>query len=97
MTDQSREELEDRGRHLMDAAGDTAARAGASVQKGVRRLSRRAQSMAQGAGDKVEEYTGRPLESWTATARELVRERPLQAIGITLALGYLVGKLMARD
>ncbi len=100
MSDRSREstgDVEERGRQLMDAAGETAERAGTYVQKGVRRLSRRAQSMARDAGDKVEAYTGRPLESWTATARDYVRDRPLQAVGIALALGYVVGKLMARD
>ena len=36
-------------------------------------------------------------EDWLETAREYVREKPLQALGIALAAGYLLHILTSRD
>lgn len=56
----------------------------------------RARQLMDSAGDKVAEYTGRPLDSWTADVRGFVRDHPLQTIAIMIAFGYVIGKLMAR-
>ncbi len=80
---------------MFDSAGAAAGRAGEYVQRNVRRLSRRAQDMAQDAGDRFAEYTGRPLDTWTKGVRDFVREHPLQAMLITLGVGYIIGKILA--
>jgi ElaB/YqjD/DUF883 family membrane-anchored ribosome-binding protein len=36
-------------------------------------------------------------EDWLDTAREYVREKPLQALGIALAAGYLLHLITSRD
>jgi ElaB/YqjD/DUF883 family membrane-anchored ribosome-binding protein len=36
-------------------------------------------------------------EDWLETAREYVREKPLQALGIALAAGYLLHLITSRD
>ena len=36
-------------------------------------------------------------EDWLDTAREYVREKPLQALGIALAAGYLLHLFTSRD
>jgi ElaB/YqjD/DUF883 family membrane-anchored ribosome-binding protein len=84
------------GRRPMEAAQETAERAGEYAQARVTRLSERAKDAARGAGDQVERLTGRSMESWTATVREFVRDHPLQAIAVTVGVGYVLGKMMRR-
>jgi ElaB/YqjD/DUF883 family membrane-anchored ribosome-binding protein len=48
-------------------------------------------------GEQVQRLTGRPLESWTRDARRYVQDHPLQAIALTIGLGFVLGKLLARD
>jgi ElaB/YqjD/DUF883 family membrane-anchored ribosome-binding protein len=48
-------------------------------------------------GEQVERLTGRPMESWMGDARRYVQDHPLQAIAITIGLGFVLGKILARD
>jgi len=84
----------------MESAREAAARAADEAQSRVTRLSDRARDMARDvahdADARVERLTGRPVESWTAALREYVRDNPLQAVAITVGLGYLIGKLTRR-
>ena len=93
-------EATERGRRLVDTARDTAERAGTYAQASVTRLSDRAQDVASDlmndARARVEQFTGRDLEAWTADVRRFVQERPLQAILVTAALGYVLGKILKR-
>jgi ElaB/YqjD/DUF883 family membrane-anchored ribosome-binding protein len=84
-------------RRIVDNAQDAAARAGSYMQARVGRVSERAQDLAQEAGDRLERMTGRPLESWTSEARRFVQDHPLQAIAITVGLGFVLGKMLSRD
>lgn len=88
------------GRRLVESARDMAERAGSYAQTSVTRLSDRAQDVAGDlAGDaraQVERFTGRNLDAWTADVRRFVQDRPLQAILITVAVGYVLGKMLKR-
>jgi len=70
----------------MDAMGDTAARAASSVQQRLNRVSQRAQDFASDAGDQMGPF----LEQ----ARRFVQDRPLQAIALTIGVGFVLGKLL---
>jgi ElaB/YqjD/DUF883 family membrane-anchored ribosome-binding protein len=65
-----------------------------TVQRGPRRLATEAQDMI---GEQVERLTGRPMESWMRDARRYVQEHPLQAVVLTIGVGFVLGKILARD
>jgi ElaB/YqjD/DUF883 family membrane-anchored ribosome-binding protein len=74
-------------------AGDAqamASRAGSYAQE-------RAQEMQERAQEMVERYTGRPADTWMRDARRFVQDHPLQAVAITIGLGFVLGKILARD
>ena len=100
-------EATEQGRRLMESAKDAAERAGSYAQASVHRLSGRAQDVAgraqdvagdlvEDAREQVERFTGRNLEAWTADIRRFVQDRPLQAIAITIGIGYVLGKILRR-
>jgi ElaB/YqjD/DUF883 family membrane-anchored ribosome-binding protein len=74
-----------RGR-AQDQVQEIAERAGSYVQEG-----------ARVAGDQVERLTGRPLESWTSDLQRYVQQHPLQAVALTIGLGFVIGKILTRD
>jgi ElaB/YqjD/DUF883 family membrane-anchored ribosome-binding protein len=80
----------------VESAQDVAERAGAYVQAGMTRASRRAKDLARDASDRVEGLTGKSVESWVDDLRAFVRDRPLQAILGMVALGYVAGKVLTR-
>jgi ElaB/YqjD/DUF883 family membrane-anchored ribosome-binding protein len=75
--------LESRGGFGQERAQEMAERAGTYVQ-----------DRARDVGDHVERLTGRSMDSWTRDARHYVREHPLQAIALTIGLGFLLGKIL---
>ena len=83
-------------RRAVLAAQDAAGRAGSYVQQQVTELSDRAQDLARGANDWIREYTGRSTEAWIADVRGFVRTHPLQALVVTVGVGYVLGKIMKR-
>jgi len=90
----------EQGRRLVESARDAAERAGAHAQTSVSRLSDRAQSvagdLAEDAREQVERFTGRKVDAWADDLRRFVQDRPLQAVLITVAVGYVLGKLLKR-
>ena len=78
----------------LESIGDTA-------QRSARRLAgdaqERAQELAGRVGAQVERYTGRPAETWLRDGRRFVQEHPLKAVLITVGLGFVLGKILARD
>jgi ElaB/YqjD/DUF883 family membrane-anchored ribosome-binding protein len=76
-----------------EAMGDTAARAASSMQSRLNRVSERAQDFASDAGDQLSELRG-SMEPYMDQARRFVRDRPLQAIALTVGLGFVLGKLL---
>ena len=93
-------EATERGKRLIEGARDTTERAGSYAQASVSRMSERAQDVAsdlmQDARAGVERFTGRNLDAWNADLRRFVQERPLQAILVTVAVGYILGKILKR-
>ena len=65
-----------------------------TAQRNTRRLAGEAQDMI---GEQVERLTGRPMDTWMRDARRYVQDHPLQAVAVTIGLGFVLGKLMARD
>jgi ElaB/YqjD/DUF883 family membrane-anchored ribosome-binding protein len=80
----------------MDAIGDTAARAAGSMQHRLNRVSERAQGFASDAGDQLSQIRG-SMDPYMDQARRFVQDRPLQAIALTIGLGFVLGKLFGRD
>lgn len=52
---------------------------------------------AREMSEQVERLTGRSMESWTRDARRFVQQHPLQAVALTIGLGFVLGKILARD
>jgi ElaB/YqjD/DUF883 family membrane-anchored ribosome-binding protein len=90
----------EQGRRLVDSAREMAERAGSYAQGSVSRLSDRAQDvagdLAEDARVRLERFTGRNLEAWASDVRRFVQDRPLQAVLITVAVGYVLGKMLRR-
>ena len=88
------------GRRLMENARDAAERAGSVAQERMSRWSGRAQhvagELADDAREQVERFTGRDVNAWTRDLRTFVQERPLQAVLVTVAIGYVLGKMLKR-
>jgi ElaB/YqjD/DUF883 family membrane-anchored ribosome-binding protein len=84
-------------RRLAGEAQDAAARASGYAQTRAQEVADRAGEYARDMGTQVERLTGRPIEAWSRDARNYVRSHPMQAVAITIGLGFLLGKLLARD
>ena len=79
-------QLESTSEYARERAQEMADRAGAYVQ-----------ARARDVGRQVEQFTGRSMESWTRDARQFVQQHPLQALALTIGLGFVLGKILARD
>lgn len=77
----------------VDAMGDAASRAASSVQSRLNRVSERAQDLASDAGDQLSELRG-SMGPYMEQARRFVQDRPLQAIALTVGIGFVLGKLL---
>jgi ElaB/YqjD/DUF883 family membrane-anchored ribosome-binding protein len=66
-----------------------------SAHQAVDRAASAAAAYAERFGDKGEELMQMP-QDWLETARDYVRENPMQAVGIAVAAGYLLSILMRR-
>ena len=64
-----------------------------TAHQAVDRAASAASAYAERFGEKGEEWMHMP-QDWLETAREYVRENPLQAMGIAAAAGYLLSVLM---
>jgi ElaB/YqjD/DUF883 family membrane-anchored ribosome-binding protein len=95
--DRTMRHVEGGARRVADAAEDTAARAGTYLQGRLEDVTGRAADVMRDANDHVERLTGRSLDDWSADLRSYVRTHPLQAVAITIGVGYILGKLMQRD
>lgn len=71
------------------------------------RMSQSAHKAIDRAAEVASDYAGRMSakgeelmsmhEDWMETARDYVREKPFQALGIALAAGYLLHLITSRD
>ena len=79
-----------------------------TAQRSARRIAGDAQEIAERAGtyvaqharhadDQIARLTGRPSDAWMRDARRFVKDHPLQAVALTVGLGFVLGKILARD
>lgn len=66
-----------------------------SAHEAVDRAASAASTYAERFGEKSDALMQMP-QDWLETARDYVRENPLQAVGMALAAGYLLSILMRR-
>ena len=84
-------------RGAQQGANQTVDRLSQSAHEAVNRAANAASAYAERFGEKGEEWMQMP-QDWLDTARDYVRENPLQAVGIAAAAGYLLSILMrSRD
>jgi ElaB/YqjD/DUF883 family membrane-anchored ribosome-binding protein len=76
-------------------SADTVERFSTTAHQAVDRAASAASSVAERFGEKGEEFL-HMHEDWLETAREYVREKPLQALGIAVAAGYLLSIITRR-
>jgi ElaB/YqjD/DUF883 family membrane-anchored ribosome-binding protein len=82
------------GSRVADDAQDELARLRGQVE---RLMQERVTPALADAADQVSDYANRArdaIEDQAETLSETVRERPLLAVGIAVAAGYLIGRLM---
>jgi ElaB/YqjD/DUF883 family membrane-anchored ribosome-binding protein len=88
-------------RRMAGDAQDVAARAGSYAQERAQEMAERASGFmsqrARDVGDQVERMTGRSADAWMRDARRFVQKHPLQAVALTVGLGFVLGKILARD
>jgi ElaB/YqjD/DUF883 family membrane-anchored ribosome-binding protein len=84
-------------RRLASEAQDAATRASSYAQARAQEMADRAGDYARDMDVQVERLTGKPMEAWGRDASRYVRSHPLQALAITIGVGFLLGKLFARD
>lgn len=80
-----RAENEDRIERMSQSAHDAVDKAATVASDYASRMS-----------EKGEEWMAMP-QDWMEAARDYVREKPLQALGIALAAGYLLHLITGRD
>jgi ElaB/YqjD/DUF883 family membrane-anchored ribosome-binding protein len=76
-------------RHLESVTG--------RAQEAAQRAGTYAQDRMREVRETVERRTGQSLDAWVDDTRQYVRQHPLQAILLTIGLGFLLGKLLTRD
>jgi ElaB/YqjD/DUF883 family membrane-anchored ribosome-binding protein len=92
-------------RKLRDQAEASATRVGDDAKEELAKLRAQVERLMQervtpalaGAADTVQDYANRArdtIEDQADAISETVRERPLVALGIAAAAGYLIGRLM---
>lgn len=88
-------------RRMAADAQEMASRAGSYAQERAQEVAERAntyvQQRARDADSGLERLTGRGAESWMNDARRFVRDHPMQALAITVGLGFMLGKILSRD
>ena len=67
-----------------------------SAHEAVDKAASVASDYAERMSAKGEEWMAMP-QDWMETARDYVREKPFQALGIALAAGYLLHLITSRD
>ncbi len=82
-------------RRLFDSARDIGERAGAYARARINGASERAETLARDASD-VAESTGARIEATSREMRRFLRNHPLKAIAITIAAGYILGRILTR-
>jgi len=64
-----------------------------AVQSRINRVSDRAQDLASDAGEQLSQLRS-SMVPYMDQAKRFVQDRPLQAIALTIGLGFVLGKLL---
>ncbi len=85
---------------------DAVERAADHVEEGLHRATDKAADAAHRASDKAAEVSERSREvydetmdradAWLETARDYVRDKPVQSVAIALGAGWLLGRILRR-
>jgi ElaB/YqjD/DUF883 family membrane-anchored ribosome-binding protein len=75
---------------------DSIERMSQSAHKAIDKAAEVASDYAERMSTRREQLMSLP-EDWMETARDYVREKPFQALGIALAAGYLLHLITSRD
>jgi ElaB/YqjD/DUF883 family membrane-anchored ribosome-binding protein len=89
----AREKMETLGASARESIQDWKESAGDRAN----RATRYVQDRLEQADDRIVDLTGRPLGSWTADVKEYIRQHPIQTALIAVGVGYILGKLIARE
>jgi len=86
-------------RHFESSIGEVqrSARRMADAQEMAARASEFVSERARDVGQQVERLTGRSTDAWMRDARRFVQDHPLQAVVLTVGLGFVLGKILLRD
>jgi len=79
-----------------EQSDDRIERMSQSAHEAVDKAASVASDYAERMSAKGEEWMAMP-QDWMETARDYVREKPFQALGIALAAGYLLHLITSRD
>lgn len=81
-------------------------RAADHVEEGLHRATDKAAGAANRASDKAADlsergrkaydHTADQMDAWLETARDYVREKPVQSVAIALGAGWLLGRILRR-
>jgi ElaB/YqjD/DUF883 family membrane-anchored ribosome-binding protein len=74
---------------------EAAAQAGDYVQAQAARVAEGAQLASRSAMEAAQ-ATGTAVRRWSDEADRVIRQRPLMAVGIAVAAGFVLGKLLLR-
>lgn len=89
------EKLESGKSHAVEAATELKAAAGAKLQDLRDTLNERADHYREKAGQIWSDTAGR-ARTLTEDGEDYIRENPLQAVGIALAAGFILGVILRR-
>jgi ElaB/YqjD/DUF883 family membrane-anchored ribosome-binding protein len=88
------EQLGETARRVAEAGRDTASRATDYVRDGLGRAADLAHDWSSKAGEQIADITGRQPDAWTRQVRGFVEQNPMKSLLITIAIGYMLGKLL---
>jgi ElaB/YqjD/DUF883 family membrane-anchored ribosome-binding protein len=104
--DESAERVKQATSHVVASTKDAVDRAADHVESGLHSATDKAASAANRATDKAAELGERGREAydatmdradvWLETARDYVREKPVQSVAIALGAGWLLGRILRR-
>ncbi len=104
--DESAERVKQATSNAVASTKDAVDRAADQVESGLHSATDKAASAANRATEKAAEISERSREvydetmdraaAWLETARDFVREKPVQSVAIALGAGWLLGRILRR-
>jgi hypothetical protein len=89
-------DLSHTAQRVAEIGRETASKAASYVRDGVDRATGYAHHLGDVASGRIADMTGQPPEHWAQQLRHVVEQSPLKALGVAIAAGYLVGRVVRR-